>query len=137
MCKDSSSARVFQEEQNMGHHDEFDLDVRLGSGSSLAGSPRLQDDGDDTLETCADICTGQTCATCDTQCGQNTCATCDTQCGQNTCATCATCDTQCGQNTCDTQCCTCDPNICPTQFGQFTRDNTCHGPSCDQICEPG
>ena len=100
----------------MGNHDEFDLDVRLGSGSSLAGSPRLQDDGDDTLETCADICTGQTCA------------------DQNTCAT---CDTQCGQNTCDTQCGTCDPNICPTQFGQFTCDNTCQGPSCDQICEPG
>jgi hypothetical protein len=121
MCKDSSSARVCQEEQNMGNHDEFDLDVRLGNGRSLMEGSPLRGGGDvtdtcETCETCPAICTGQTCA------DQNTCATCDTQCGQDTCGTCATCDDTCG-GTCATHC---DQDTCG--IGQ-----TCE--SCLTACE--
>ena len=75
----------------MGNHDEFDLDVRLGSGASQAGPPQLPGGagGGAATETC------HTCPTCDTcpegcgtdltQCNQQTCGTCDTQCGQQTC----------------------------------------------------
>ncbi len=100
----------------MSYHDEFDLDVRLGSGSSVAGSPKPVDGGAvtdtcQTCESCPAICgTDQTCA------GQQTCDTCQTQCQQPTCADTCTCDTQCNQITCfDTCPLTCDTcDTCPT-----------------------
>ncbi len=99
----------------MGNHDEFDLDVRLGSGRSLMEGSPLRGGGDvtdtcETCETCPAICTGQTCADqatcnpdiCPTQFGQQTCG--DTQCDQNTCAHTCTCDTFCDQATCNVSC---------------------------------
>src|SRR6266700_2697381 len=102
-----------QGENEMGHYDEFDLDVRLGSGSSLAGSPRALD-GRDLTDNCGtdQTCAGQqTCGTCATLCGQptcvdtcNTCGTCDTLCAGTCFDTCHTCVTDCGQVTCHPIC---------------------------------
>src|SRR6266704_347764 len=118
----------------MGNYDEFDLDVRLGSGSSLAGSPRALD-GRDLTDNCGthQTCAGQqTCGTCATLCGQptcvdtcNTCGTCDTLCAGTCFDTCVTCP---GQNTCHHQdpchtCDTCQP--CVTDCGQVTCHPIC------------
>lgn len=93
----------------MREHDEFDLDVRLTSGSKMWASqqqvlPQVPSNGGQQTDcTCMTDCYQNTqcdscvtqCNTCYTQCGQDTCQTCDTQCGQNTCALTCTCDTQC------------------------------------------
>jgi hypothetical protein len=132
----------------MSHHDEFDLDVRLASSSSLAGSPKpLRGAVNETFHTCptCDTCP-KTCDTCQTCLGQptcDTCATCDTQCGQDTCGTCATCDTQCNQQTCiDTQCgdtcahtCTCD-TFCGQATCNVSCDGTCIGEHTCVVCPP-
>ena len=102
----------------MGNHDDFDLDVRLGSGRSLMGVSQLQGGGEvtntcQTCETCPAICTGQTCGDQDTCAGQNTCDCPSQQPAQNTCSTCVT---QCNPHTCG--------------------DDTCSGHTCDDICPP-
>jgi hypothetical protein len=90
----------------MGHHDEFDLDVRLGNGRSLMGVSQPQGDGDGTNQTCPDN-------TCDTQCDQQTCAN-----------TCGTCNISCG-GTCDGH------NTCVG----FTCEGTCPGLTCEKTCD--
>jgi hypothetical protein len=57
----------------MGHHDDFDLDVRLGNGRSLMGVSQPQEDENVTIDTCAAPCGQDTGNTCATQCGQQTC----------------------------------------------------------------
>ena len=100
----------------MGKHDEFDLDVRLASGSNLAGSPQPAGGGDDVVGGAAtDTC--HTCPTCDTC--PNTCQTCP---GQNTCQTCP--DQTC--HTCPDQICVLDTNTCP-----FNTCDTCQTCVCD------
>ncbi len=141
----------------MGNHDEFDLDVRLGSSTSLSGPPRAQEGRDvtnkcGTDQTCADQ---ETCGTCDTQCAETCFHTFVTCPGQNTCAplcvvtdhSCNSCFTDCGtcpgQNTCAPQntCDTCDTcHTCVTDCGQVTcfhTCDTCHGQhTCDLPCLP-
>lgn len=120
--------------------DEFDLDIRLGTGpvgqavckltqyGTTCGPVACQTNqtkcGQQTCQTCNQQ-TCPTCLSCETYCG-----TCKTECGQQTCGqqTCQTCQTKCGQQTCNQQTClTCktDCNTCNTCHNHATCFNTC------------
>jgi hypothetical protein len=134
--------------------DEFDLDIRLGSGWSMPSgmpgeavyAPGLEGEEKqakpivtngacptETCKTCV-TCGAKTCVTCHTCAGENTCHTCQTACQQHTCATCVTCQ---GEATCQTckgeaTCQTCA--TCATQCAQNTCV-TCKGEATCQTCE--
>jgi hypothetical protein len=127
--------------------DEFDLDIRLGSGArptaTAAAALVTHTCPDNTVcDTCHGECdqtAAQTCATCPQTCG--TCATCPAQTCQTcvglvTCETCPglqTCQTCPGLETCQT-CQTCPGLItCQTCAGQQTCQ-TCAGQQTCQTC---
>ena len=123
----------------MHDQDEFDLDVRLTSGSRMWASQQEEQPqaptghggqltdclcatDDPRRHTCAD-----TCQTCDTHCGTCPGDTCGTQCGQNTCPL-----TQC--HTCDTCHTNCQQNSCPGGFCPPPTFPIGGGHTCDQTC---
>jgi hypothetical protein len=128
--------------------DQFDLEVRLGTGSFAGGLQPAEtweaecpgpswgggcgtDFGCPSANDCPSgwtVCKPAGCRitnrTCATDCNQKTCDTCNTDCNQGTCNTCQTCATQCNQATCNTC------QTCATQCNQGTC-NTCNQGTCN------